>query len=63
MDKFEIEKTCYGFCIRAMDGRHAFPLYVSGARGGSYRWTTDLLYAKRFCKATAEKHLEILRRI
>lgn len=62
MKRFEIEETCGGFCIRATD-KYVRPVYVMSVYKGAYKWTTDYMYSRRFCRKTAEKHLEILRRI
>jgi hypothetical protein len=46
-----------------MDGKRPHPVYLCRVYGGKYEWVTDYMYSKRFCRKTAEKHLEILRRI
>ena len=58
---YEIEKLYNGYIIYiVIEGKKH---YLQGYRKGLYKFTLDYAYAKRYSKETAQKHINILKRI
>lgn len=60
---YEIDETRFGCRIRKPnpDGGVGHPWwYVAHVHQGEYEWVCDFTFARRFSRATAEKHLKVL---
>ncbi len=58
---YELIPTYRGYEIRKLNGK--FWLYISKIYNGKYEWVTDYTYAKHFSLKTAQKHIEILKKM